>query len=379
VGTTRCWASVLGLALLSVGSASAAVPGASPARDVEQTLFLIGDAGNPAPGGEPVLRALARDIARDPSRAFVVFLGDNIYPRGLPPADAAGRPEMERRIDAQVDAVKAAGARAIFIPGNHDWGPAGPEGWAAVRRQAERVDRQGAPGVSFLPKDGCPGPASVEVGPWLRLVALDTEWWLRDSAKPMHPDSPCLEDSPEEVVASLDVALAAEASRHVVVVGHHPLATGGPHGGHFSFRQHVFPLTDKGRALWIPLPIVGSIYPLARQAGVSNQDLNGPANRRMREALERAFRARPPLAYAAGHEHALQVLRGTSARHLLVSGAGFAGHTSPVASLEATRYASSRGGFMRLDVASDGRVRLAVVEVDGAGTASEAFGAWLDE
>jgi hypothetical protein len=161
-----------------------------------------------------------------------------------------------------------------------------------------------------------------------------------------------------------------------VVVGHHPLASGGPHGGHFSFREHVFPLTVVNQGLWIPLPIIGSIYPLVRQGGVSDQDVSGARNHRMREALEGVLRERPPLVYAAGHEHALQVLDGHGARHLLVSGAGIYGHTGSVSRIAGSRFASSSPGFMRVDFAPRG-ARLAVLAVDARGSLTEVYAEWL--
>jgi hypothetical protein len=163
----------------------------------------------------------------------------------------------------------------------------------------------------------------------------------------------------------------------VVVLGHHPLATGGPHGGRFSWKDHVFPLRSVKKWLWVPLPVIGSLYPSVRQGGISPQDLSNETNRRMRAAFEGAMRERPPLVWAAGHEHALQVLRGASARHLLVSGAGIFGHTSRVVCTDESRFALGRAGFMRLDVERSGRVRLAVLEVDRAGGATERFAAWL--
>ena len=63
---------------------------ASPLPAVETRLYLIGDAGAPAPR-DPVFKALAGQIAGDPARSVVVFLGDNIYPAGLPPEGAPGR------------------------------------------------------------------------------------------------------------------------------------------------------------------------------------------------------------------------------------------------------------------------------------------------
>src|SRR2546425_850663 len=75
-------------------------------------------------------------------------------------------------------------------------------------------------------------PAVVDVGKVVRLVALDTQWWLHNGPKPEDPASSCPEDSDREVIDSLHAALASGGGRAVVVLGHHPLATGGPHGGH---------------------------------------------------------------------------------------------------------------------------------------------------
>ncbi len=368
------------LLLLAPVVASAQAPARLPPADpaaVETTLFLIGDGGKPAIRGEPVLRALGADLLRDPARSLAVFLGDNLYPEGLPETGDPRRAEMERRLDDQVAAVKSAGARGIFIPGNHDWEQEKPGGWEAVRRQQRRVDERGAPLVAHLPKDGCPGPEVMDVGARLRLVFLDTQWWLQPGPKPMDPTSTCAADSPEEVLGALRHALETAGDRHVVVLAHHPLRSGGPHGGHFTFRQHVFPLTDAKKWLWLPLPGIGSIYPVARGKGKSPQDHANKVNRRMREAFEGVLREQPPLVWASGHEHVQEVLTGTSARTLLVSGGGIYGHESPVRPVEGTRYASSHAGYMRLDVLRDGRVRLGVEIVDKKGAGREAHAEWL--
>jgi len=369
-----------GLVAACAGAAEPAPPPAplTGAREVETTLFLIGDAGNPAPGGEPVLRALARAIGNAPGERAVVFLGDNLYPRGLPDSGAPDRREMERRLDDQLAAARATGVRGIFVPGNHDWDEQGPDGWNAIRRQERYITAHGGPSITLLPGGGCPGPAVVDLGSRIRLVVLDTQWWLHAWAKPAAPNSGCRADTDRAVADSLRADLARAGGRQVVVVAHHPLATGGEHGGYFGLADYVFPLRHVRSWLWVPLPGIGAQYPEARQRGISNQDVTGPLNVRMRVALESAMREARPLVWASGHDHNLQVIRGASARHLLVSGAGIAGHESRAVRIGGSRFARAAPGFMRLDVLRDGRVQLAVVVVDRGGGSSEAFSMWLD-
>jgi hypothetical protein len=368
------------LSLAASGAAQAPVPSApAPAAEaIETSLFLIGDAGHADRPDHPVVSALRDAASGNPGRSHLLFLGDNAYPDGLPEKDSSGRAAAELRLNTQIDAARASGAATIFIPGNHDWAKARREGWDQVRREADYVIERGGQGVRFLPEGGCPGPAVVDAGRSVRLVLLDTQWWLHEFAKPVHPTSSCPADSEEEVLGALRDAVRGAAGRHVFVVGHHPLASGGPHGGYFRLVDHLFPLRDLRKWLWLPLPIVGSAYPLARQNGISEQDLSSRAYRHMRDSLESVFRDTPPLAFLAGHDHGLQVLAGTGVRYVLVSGSGSYDHNNAVRKLERTRYASDRPGFMRVDVLRDGRVRLGVLLVDGEGRTTEAFAMWLD-
>lgn len=371
------WRAAAALAsLYGCAGPAPAADSAAPLPSVETRLYLIGDAGAPAPG-DPVLKALEAQIRADPSPSVVVFLGDNIYPAGLPPEGSRGRREAERRLDAQIDIVRDAGGRGVFVPGNHDWGAWGTAGWEAVRRQGRRIASRGGPRIAMLPEDGCPGPVVRDIGSRLRLVALDTQWWLHAHAKPLHPTSSCAEDSEAEVIEALRAALETAGERRVVVVGHHPLASGGTHGGNFGWKDHIFPLRAKRSWLWIPLPAIGSAYPLARRRGVSDQDLSGALNVRMREAIGGVFKDAPPLAYAAGHEHNLQVIRRKGAEYLLVSGTGFYGHTSRTAPDTDTLFAQVASGYMRLDLSPGGEVRLAVTVVDASANTQEAFSRML--
>jgi hypothetical protein len=368
----------LAAATLVVAACAARPPAAptapaAPFDRITQTLFLLGDGGMPAPA-DPVLALLRDEVARAPGRSAVVFLGDNIYPAGLPPETAPDRSEAEARLGAQLDAARGA-ALVVFVPGNHDWKPGGAAGLEAVRRQARFIARRGGPAARLLPADGCPGPVQVADGP-LRVAAIDTQWWLHDHPAPH--DSTCPSD-PGAVTGRLRAWLLADTARPAIVLGHHPLLTGGVHGGYFDWTDHVFPLTKLVPWLWLPLPVIGSAYPLARSLGISNQDLSAGAYRAMRDSLAAAFRSRPPLVYASGHEHNLQVLDGEAfgVQTQVVTGAAAYGHTSAVARLPITRYARRASGLIRLDVAAGGGVRLAVIVTDRKRGPREEYSEWL--
>ena len=345
---------------------------------VVTSVYLIGDAGKPDTNGEPVLEALSRDITSRRSEPVVVFLGDNIYPRGLPAPGGVGRRPAEIYLEAQVRTITSTGSRGFFVPGNHDWAKHGVDGWDAIRRQGRFIDSVGGGAASLEPRSGCPGPVVVDIGPRLRLILLDTQWWLHPGPRPEHPNSSCATDSEREITDSLRGALTSSAGRMVVIAQHHPLMSGGVHGGYFGLVDHIFPLRAIKPSLWIPLPLLGSLYPTARAEGISNQDLGSRAYRHMIRSLGAAFRAAPPSLHAAGHEHNLQVIKGGAARLHLVSGTGIYDHSGPAVAIRGTLFARRASGFARLDIPHIGRARLAVITVDQTGRGQEVFSTWVE-
>jgi hypothetical protein len=369
---------------------------------VDHRLVLIGDAGDPNPDGEPTLRALEAHVRQMPERTTVVFLGDNVYETGMPDATPlegtrveeildetllnlfASRRDAERRVKAQVKGVDVPGARAIFVPGNHDWDQFGVGGWKRVLALEAYVDalaKSTDVRLSLLPGGGCPGPITLDLGRRASLIVLDTQWFLEGGEKPRPDDNPtgCAETTAEEVTTSLVAALeeAKRERRAAVVVAHHPLRSHGPHGGYVSPRLHVFPFVMFGSYVptwshWIPIPGLGSLFGVARAWFSPNaQDMSSGTNEGMRAMLfaamsEPAADGAAPLIYAAGHEHSIQVFEGRRGPHyLVVSGLGSSDKATPVGHDGSSLFAHSdheRSGFVSVDFLRDGRVRLAVVE-----------------
>jgi hypothetical protein len=364
----------LAAALAGAGCTARIVPATtapSPAPgEVVASVILIGDAGKPRATGEPVFAAVRESLRQRPDTAAILFLGDNVYPKGIPDSADSHYGEAVGRLRAQLQLEPS--LPTIFIPGNHDWQKSGSHGLEQIRRQGRLISAAGGR-ARLLPADGCPGPDTVAVGHGLLLVLLDTEWWLFPHQR-TDAASVCPQRTEADVASGLERILALAGPRQVIVAGHHPMLTGGPHGGYFSPTDHLFPLRAIHPALWIPLPIVGSLYPTIRAMGVSPEDLAGGPYRRLRSALDTAFACHPPAVYAAGHEHTLQILDRGRPPLLLVSGAGIADHESYVERLPETRLALSAPGFMRADLLRDGRLRIGVFTAE-QGKAREVYAA----
>lgn len=321
-------------------------------------ILLLGDGGQPKPD-EPVLKTLKKWAEKTHEKTSVVFLGDNMYPEGM---TERKRHEAEERLDPQIDVIKSANVHGLFIPGNHDWANGKKVGYQGILEQEKYINNALSHEYNFLPRKGSPGPVAIELpesDPVVRIIVLDTQWWLQEN---VHSD-----ESPETVISELKKMLNTELP--VVVVGHHPIQSYGVHGGYYDWKDHLFPGRMYKKWLWVPVPIVGSLFPLTRWHLLKHeQDLNGNRYKELTVQLNSAFSTAKKssiLIYASGHDHSLQVLKGGVTDYLLVSGLGSSEKASPVSHGDNTLFAHQHTGFMALDFLRDERILLRVVEPGG--------------
>lgn len=108
LGLTACFQHLPELPL----SSAFVSPGAN--QPVVLRLALIGDTGDPEPQ-EAVLRTLSAWTELSPVTTVMIFLGDTIYDRGLPPSTDPNRPEAERRLMRQLTMIKhSRDTRSLF-------------------------------------------------------------------------------------------------------------------------------------------------------------------------------------------------------------------------------------------------------------------------
>ncbi|MEL6944085.1 MAG: metallophosphoesterase, partial [Bacteroidota bacterium] len=244
---------------------------------VQHSLYLIGDTGN-AYEGQNVFEYLKKELAEAPKESTIVFLGDNIYPVGMPPKSVKGwRKTVEDKLDAQLDTLKDFKGRVLFVPGNHDWMKYGLDG---VRRQEKYVEKKVAKMHKlnedkaeevFLPSEGCSGPEVIEVNDKLVLVVIDSQWWLEDWDKHPEINSDCEIRNRESFLYYFEEALRKYRTRNVVVVMHHPIFSNGSHGGYLTVKDHLFPFTQYFKKGYVPVPIIGSLGFVIRKGGLLKQ------------------------------------------------------------------------------------------------------------
>ncbi|HTI09389.1 MAG TPA: BamA/TamA family outer membrane protein [Puia sp.] len=287
---------------------------------VVRRMFLVGDAGALQDGHHPVCDWLKQHVDWNDTSNVLVYLGDNVYPQGMPPEGSKSLDAAKRILDYQVSVVSGKKANAYFIPGNHDWKQGKPGGWDQVKKEADYLESLGLANVQFLPKDGCPGPVAVPVGEKMVLVCMDSQWWLQQDDRP-GPESDCDCKDPKSIINALKDIISTYPDKLIVLAMHHPFYTHGVHGGYYTLKQHIFPLTDFQRGLYIPLPVIGSIYPITRGVFGNVQDVHNPKYKELIRQVDEVIRGHQNVVHVAGHDHGLQLLQHDSL-YYVVSGAG---------------------------------------------------------
>src|SRR5687768_9160411 len=313
---------------------------------IQARIVLIGDAGKlNKEGRQPVVTGARQTIQFD-KKTTVIYLGDNLYKTRLPDDAMPTYAIAKVPLECQANIADGTDAKVYFIPGNHDWNNGERHGWDAVKRQQYYIDLLSKNNVKFLPQDGCPGPVEVEITPDVVLVIVDSQWWLHPYDKP-GIESDCPFKTKAEVITQLKDILAKNFKKLVIFATHHPFRSYGIHGGYFKIKQHIFPLTDAIKKLYIPLPIIGSIYPITRSAFGISQDMRHPFYVSMIRDFENEIKGHPNVIYVAGHEHSLQMIQ-DSGYNYIVSGSG--SKSTRVSKSKKTLYTSSQHGFATLEV-----------------------------
>ncbi|MGO4904358.1 metallophosphoesterase [Flavobacterium sp. W20_MBD1_R3] len=281
---------------------------------ISHTFYLIGDAGNATEKkAQQTLGLVENRLKIAAKNSTLLFLGDNIYPKGFPDTDKQNeRAVAESKLTNQLKLSKNFKGKTIFIPGNHDW----YSGIKGLEREAKFITEYLDDKKSFLPKKSC-GIDDLDINKDITLITIDSQWFLEDWDKIATINDDCTIKTREAFFIELESILNKNQDKTIILAIHHPLMTNGSHGGQFSLEKQLFPLEKK-----IPLPVIGSLVNLIRKtSGISPQDLQNKQYTQFSKRVKTLLQGLDNVIVVSGHDHNLQYLSKDNIKQI-ISGAG---------------------------------------------------------
>ncbi|WP_273568205.1 metallophosphoesterase [Maribacter halichondriae] len=315
-------------------------------KKISHTFYLIGDAGlSPMGGMNPALKIFKKRLDHANENSTAIFLGDNIYPSGLPdPKDSTiVYRTAKSHLDAQLNTLENFKGHPFFIPGNHDWYT---EGLKGLKREQEYIQKALDSKKAFSPENGCP-IETIEVNDKIVIIALDTEWFLTNWNKRPDINDKCEIKSREKFFEELEGEIKKNEDKTTIIAMHHPMFTYGPHGGQYPSKRHLYPKGKIG-----PMPILGTfINVLRRTAGASIEDAQNKRYRELKQRLTTLAQYSDKVILTSGHEHTLQYIVENSTPQI-VSGSGAKKGATRL--LNGSRFSTGKRGYATLEVYTDG-------------------------
>lgn len=318
----------------------------------EAVLYLIGDTGKDTVASGAV-RYIASHAIKD-TGSSVIFLGDNIYFEGLYYDKDSALNVTQKKMLCQLELFKNYQGSVFMVPGNHDWKAGKWQGKKRIEMQEKFVNSTLAQyhlrnkiSEFYFPGKALPGPASTKVSEKVRLIFIDTQWFLQKQF--FHPvgklPGKSQRQTEKEFWSRLDslLKLAARNNETVIIAGHHPLFTNGRHG---SKREPYRSLVN-----YTPLQLFG-ILSLNR---LFVQDTQQPRYKRFSRKMSQMLEGHHnTIWYVAGHDHNMQFSHPGNFYHI-ISGAG-SSVSKKVKKKDLLFLNKKQPGFFKLTVYSSGKV-----------------------
>jgi len=316
-------------------------------KQIEHSFYLIGDAGNSPLGQEAnALKQLKAELSKANKNSTLLFLGDNIYPSGLPDKKSEDRAFAEHQLNEQTEITKNFKGRTIFIPGNHDWYSDGMKGLERQEKYIEDLLGKN----TFLPKNGCP-IKKVNISDDIVMIVIDSQWYLTDWNKHPNINDDCEIKTRSKFFAEFEGLIKKARGKTTLIALHHPMFSNGSHGGQFSFAKNL-----------TPVPIIGTLKNVIRKTGgLSPQDLQSATYKSFRQRIVTLSQENDKVIFVSGHEHSLQYIIQDNLPQI-ISGSG--SKTTATRNQGGGEFSYGTEGYARLDVFKDGSSHVRFYEAE---------------
>lgn len=284
-----------------IGSELFSQPTASTIDPIH-SVYLIGNTTNCTPQ-DPVFKNLRGSLKASSSPTTLIFLGDLVNN----PKIADSKSQLLEELKQVANDNK--NGKSYALTGDRDWDNNGVNGLKNVNQLQKDLKESK---LKILPKDGCPGPISVELDESTVLVLISSQWYMHPHDRPYAPDTDCRSLTEFDFWEELKDHLEDAKGKNILLAAHHPVYSNGKHAGKNLGKYHA-------------IPIIGTFYVSYRQQVGNPSDMAYPAYRDYNFHLQEILRDFPSVIYVSGHEENQQIRQIENDFHLNNGDANSAG------------------------------------------------------
>ena len=311
-------------------------------QQLSHSVYLIGETGN-QPTLSPTLR-LVQELAAKQANSSVVFLGNQVAD-GIPEEDDPALTIVQQSLKEQFLPFKNYQGNVFAIPGDKDWHGDRDDGQFHVQEQELFVEQLLGDKNAFVPDNGCGDPVDIELTDNLVLILLNTQWWLHQDAE-RDKNLDCEVRDEIDFLAATEEIILKHRGKKLLIAMHHPIYSSGKSGGYYPLKSHLFPLTAVKENLYIPLPVIGSIFPLSKKIIGSRQDISNPKQAAFKRGLLGLLHNQEGVILVSGHEPGMQYFFKKN-HHFIVSGGG--GREDYIKRGNSAEFSYQKNGFLKLN------------------------------
>lgn len=310
---------------------------------ITQSVYLIGNTSQEIQGD--ALTQLRTWFTNTKEEFTVLHLGDIIGGKN----DSVKLKELVSLVNG------APNGKIYFIPGDKDWDNSHRNGWEAVKKLEKQVTAVSGQEKMFLTSSGCPGPEVLDLPGNVRIIAINSQWWMHPYSKPTSADNECKCRTEQDFLDELQDIIGDSEGKNILIAAHHPVLSYGNYGGRIPLKRHLFPFPESTGLQNVPMPVLGTIYAAYRQNVGTPRDMAYPAYERYIKGMENIFLRNSDIIYASSHEYNLQ-LNYMGGNYHVISGSLVKRET--VGKGVETLFSKSDKGFSKLEYYSDGSIML---------------------
>ncbi len=317
-------------------------------REIDQKLFLLGNMAHLSTDS-PVWDSLQNRVANSKGNTNILFLGDFLDKNGM---EKPASPEEINQLEKCIQLGQTANDY-FFLPGDSEWNNGKKGGKKKLKNLNKYLKEKLGKGKMTNGK-GCPGPEVVDIGEHLRIIFINSHWFVHDeNDRPNEQDTDCKFFNEIGFWDEVEGNIKSVINKNIIIAAHHPVYSFGQYAGYKLGRQHVTP------------PLIGSFLAGYHQNVGDRKDLAHHGMKSFASNIIRMMERYPTMLYVSGHEFDLQAHYFRGDYHL---NSGSIARKKDVSKGEGTFFKSNKKGFLELTFFNDGSSEMTanVIQKDGS-------------